>query len=83
AEVVVLGDLAELEKGLADGARAPEVVLAAIDAPEATAAANEALVLVRRWLASEWLGGSRLVVTTRGAVAVDGESPDIAQAAVW
>ncbi|WP_187645387.1 hypothetical protein, partial [Streptomyces sp. TRM49041] len=72
AEVVVLGDLAELEKGLADGARAPEVVLAAVGTSEGDTAgavrtaAAEALVLVQRWLASEWLGESRLVVTTRG-----------------
>ncbi|WP_187645412.1 polyketide synthase dehydratase domain-containing protein, partial [Streptomyces sp. TRM49041] len=59
-------DLSALEQAVADGAQAPELVLAAIDASEATAAANEALVLVQRWLASEWLGESRLVVTTRG-----------------
>ncbi|MEK8173351.1 hypothetical protein NKH77_43995 [Streptomyces sp. M19] len=38
---------------------------------------------MQRWLAGEWLGESRLAVVTRRAVAVDGETPDLAQAAVW
>ena len=37
---------------------------------------------MQRWLASEWLGEARLVVPTRGGVAVGDESPDVAQAAV-
>ncbi|MGW7468545.1 type I polyketide synthase [Streptomyces xantholiticus] len=82
-------DLAALEKSLADGATAPEVVLASIDTPDgevagtARTAAAEALALVQRWLAGQWLGEARMVVVTRRAVAVDGETPDIAQAAVW
>ncbi|GGW72950.1 type I polyketide synthase [Streptomyces xantholiticus] len=82
-------DLAALEKSLADGATAPEAVLASIDTPDgevagtARTAAADALALVQRWLASEWLGEARMVVVTRRAVAVDGETPDIAQAAVW
>ncbi|MFF7977435.1 SDR family NAD(P)-dependent oxidoreductase [Streptomyces sp. NPDC007905] len=76
-------DLSALEQAVADGAPLPELVLAAIGAEEATAAATGALALVQRWLASEWLGESRLVVTTRGAVAVGDETPDLAQAAVW
>ncbi|MFI6108995.1 type I polyketide synthase, partial [Streptomyces sp. NPDC051310] len=76
-------DLTALEQAVADGAQAPELVLAAVEAPGATAAAVEALALVRRWLATERLGGAKLAVVTRCAVAVDGEAPDAAQAAVW
>ncbi|QNP65820.1 SDR family NAD(P)-dependent oxidoreductase [Streptomyces genisteinicus] len=102
ARVAVLGgaaatgerftDLAALERTLAGGGRAPELVVTAIDTPEdadptataARTAAAAALTAVQEWLASEWLGDARLVVLTRGAVAVrDGESPGIAQAAVW
>ncbi|MGV4989225.1 beta-ketoacyl reductase, partial [Streptomyces sp. NRAIS4] len=88
--VAVLGDVAEVEQAVADGGPVPELVLASVVTPDGDAAvaarhaAAEALELVQRWLASEWLGGARLVVVTRGAVcAVDGEAPDIAQAAVW
>ncbi len=82
-------DLASLEKALADGASAPEVVLTAVATPDgevpgsARVAAGEALGLVQQWLASEWLGESKLVVVTRGAVSVDAEAPSVAQAAVW
>ncbi|WP_432011402.1 SDR family NAD(P)-dependent oxidoreductase [Streptomyces cucumeris] len=82
-------DLASLEKALADGASAPEVVLTAVATPDgevpgsARVAAGEALGLVQQWLASEWLGESRLVLVTRGAVSVDAEAPSVAQAAVW
>ncbi|WP_039947893.1 SpnB-like Rossmann fold domain-containing protein, partial [Streptomyces sp. NRRL S-118] len=82
-------DLTALEKALADGAKAPEVVLAAVRTPDgdvpgaARAATGEALALVRQWLASERLAEARLAIVTRGAVAVDGEAPDVAQAAVW
>ncbi|MGX6750670.1 SDR family NAD(P)-dependent oxidoreductase [Streptomyces xantholiticus] len=89
-QVAVLGDdLGELERAVADGGPVPEVVLASVDTPDgdmadgARAATAQALALVQRWLASEWLGEARLVVATRGAVAVDDETPDIAQAAVW
>ncbi|MGX6745791.1 SDR family NAD(P)-dependent oxidoreductase, partial [Streptomyces xantholiticus] len=82
-------DLDALETTLVDGGPVPEVVLASVDTPDgdmaegARAATAQALALVQRWLASEWLGEARLVVATRGAVAVDDETPDIAQAAVW
>ncbi|MFF7977482.1 SDR family NAD(P)-dependent oxidoreductase, partial [Streptomyces sp. NPDC007905] len=76
-------DLNALERALTEGAPTPQAVLATVGAEEATAAAVEALQLVQRWLASEWLGEARLVLVTRGAVAVDGEAPDVAQAAVW
>ena len=99
ARVAVLGglavpgerfaDLEDLERGLAEGWPTPNVVVAAVDAAPGDAAgaargsAVEALALVRRWLASEWLGEARLVVLTRQAVAVGAETADPAQAAVW
>ncbi|MFD4139640.1 SDR family NAD(P)-dependent oxidoreductase [Streptomyces sp. NPDC058572] len=93
ARVALLGDefadLNALEQALAEGAEAPEVVVAAFETPagDPAQAAREltadALALVQRWLASEWLGEARLVVATLGAVAVDGGTPDVAQAAVW
>ncbi|UYQ66235.1 type I polyketide synthase [Streptomyces peucetius] len=92
-EVAVLGeeyaDLAALEQALADGAQAPQVVVAPIGTPagDSAQAARElaatALALVQRWLASEWLGDARLVAATRGAAAVEGEAPDVAQASAW
>jgi acyl transferase domain-containing protein/short-subunit dehydrogenase/acyl carrier protein len=49
------------------------------------AIAGRTLALLQRWLAEERLSGSRLVVMTRGAVAVrDGEAvPGLALAPVW
>ncbi|MFI9155922.1 SDR family NAD(P)-dependent oxidoreductase [Streptomyces sp. NPDC053367] len=82
-------DLIALEQAVADGGTAPGLVVASVESPgsdvpgAAREAAARALALVQRWLASEWLGESRLVVTTRRAVAVGDETPDLAQAAVW
>jgi acyl transferase domain-containing protein/NADPH:quinone reductase-like Zn-dependent oxidoreductase/acyl carrier protein len=92
-QVVRLGadhpDLDALERALADGAYPPDVVVAEIPAtsgePAAAARASAvgALRLVQRWLSSESLEAARLVVLTRGGVAVGDEAPDVAQAAVW
>nr|WLD30100.1 GomC [Streptomyces rubellomurinus] len=82
-------DLAALEQALAEGAEAPQAVVATLSAPggpapvAARAAVAEALALVQGRLASERLGEARLVVLTRGAVSVAGEAADVAQAAVW
>nr|WP_144383857.1 type I polyketide synthase [Streptomyces sp. SAJ15] len=84
-------DLDALEQALADGAEAPDAVLTGVEIPaptgdEAGAAletAGRALELVRRWLASERLTGTRLVVVTRHAVAVGAEAPDVAAAPIW
>nr|WP_254397898.1 type I polyketide synthase [Streptomyces sp. AC558_RSS880] len=82
-------DLAALEKAVGDGGPAPQMVVATVDTPDGNAAAAareaaaEALTLVRQWLAGASPADARLVVVTRRAVAVDGETPDIAQAAVW
>jgi NADPH:quinone reductase-like Zn-dependent oxidoreductase/thioesterase domain-containing protein/acyl carrier protein len=100
--VVVLGDdlaksgehyadLYALERALAGGAPAPDVVLAGTggqgqagdEAGAARAAAARTLGLVQGWLGSEPLAGARLVVVTRRGVAVGDEAPDLAQAPVW
>ncbi|MDQ3935281.1 MAG: SDR family NAD(P)-dependent oxidoreductase, partial [Actinomycetota bacterium] len=82
--------IARLEAAIAGGAPAPDVVLVrAADAPVdplAAAvhdAAERTLALLKEWLASEALADSRLVLVTDGALAVsDGESPNLAQAAL-
>ncbi|MBB5940354.1 type I polyketide synthase, partial [Streptomyces zagrosensis] len=93
ARVAVLGglpadgeafeDLAALERAIADGATAPELVLVGVKAPEETPAAVEALSIVQTWLTHTALASAQLAVVTRRAVAVDEEAPDAAQAAVW
>ncbi|MEV0844924.1 SDR family NAD(P)-dependent oxidoreductase [Streptomyces sp. NPDC049954] len=80
-----------LSKAVESGATVPPVALAflppvsGVDAGEVRHAVHRALGLVRGWLAEERLAGSRLVIATRGAVAVEaGEGvTDLAAAAVW
>ncbi len=83
-------DLSALRAAVASGDRLPEFVLTAIAAagdPVAGAhsVARDVLALVQNWLADDRLTGSRLVLLTRGAVAVhDGEDVrDLPAAAVW
>jgi polyketide synthase 12 len=95
------GDIAALERAIADGAAAaPELVVAcaphgrgegAVSMPSAGGALATdvhavtawALELLQAWLASDALERARLVILTKGAVAVsDGESPNLAQAAL-
>ncbi|MFH8371870.1 SDR family NAD(P)-dependent oxidoreductase, partial [Streptomyces sp. NPDC018031] len=101
ARVAVLGaleasgdrfaDLETLERAVTDGTAAPQVVLAAIDAPaehDAPEAAHlvaaRTLHLVQRWLANEQTVDARLVLVTRHGIAVHAkEAPDVAQAPVW
>ncbi|WP_158866850.1 SpnB-like Rossmann fold domain-containing protein, partial [Streptomyces xanthophaeus] len=75
---------------MAEGAAAPEVVAVAVESPSGSGVASAAraltagtLDLLQRWLASEVLGGARLVVVTRNAVAVGEQAPDLVQAPVW
>ncbi|HEV7774649.1 MAG TPA: type I polyketide synthase [Conexibacter sp.] len=82
-------DVAALERAIADGAPAPELVLVNVPGGSGDVVANAhavttwALELLQAWLASEALESARLVILTDGALAVrDGESPDLAQAAV-
>jgi acyl transferase domain-containing protein/acyl carrier protein len=81
------------------GARLPEVgagdvppvvlyrcpVVSGNDVPAgARSVAAEVLSMLRSWLADERYADSRLVVATRGAVAVvDGDAVDLTQAPVW
>jgi acyl transferase domain-containing protein/D-arabinose 1-dehydrogenase-like Zn-dependent alcohol dehydrogenase/acyl carrier protein/predicted alpha/beta hydrolase family esterase len=55
----------------------PDLVVARVGDPGA------ALILLQRWLASEQLAGSRLVVATRRGIAAGDEAPDLAVAPVW
>ncbi|WP_024802961.1 type I polyketide synthase [Nocardia sp. BMG51109] len=82
-------DLDALERAMADGAAAPEAVVAVVETPAAAGTADRTrtvtagvLELLQRWLAGSWPADTPLVVATRRAVALDGEIPDIAQAAV-
>ncbi|PSM40184.1 hypothetical protein C6Y14_25975 [Streptomyces dioscori] len=79
--------LRDLDAGLRDGGTVPDVVVVSCtdEGAEARAATQRALVLVQEWLDDERLGGARLVLVTRGAVAArTGEDvPDLAGAAVW
>nr|QLJ96957.1 SDR family NAD(P)-dependent oxidoreductase [Micromonospora carbonacea] len=95
ARVVTIGAGADratveaLDAALAGGAPVPDVVVAEVDAgpddtlPAAHRMAARTLTLVQRWLASEWLTDALLVVVTRHAVAVAGESVDPARAPAW
>ncbi|MFG1796151.1 type I polyketide synthase [Nocardia sp. NPDC049149] len=92
-------ELAAVERAMAEGAAAPDAVLIRIEpvadaaangaaaednpAVSARATATRMLETVQRWLASEWLGETRLVVVTRNAVTPDGAAPDLAEAAAW
>ncbi len=76
-------DLAALEAAIADGAPAPDVVLAPVAAADLHELVAGELELLQACLASEALAAARLVVVTRGAVALDHrEAPDVAQAAL-
>ena len=79
-------DLSALLAELETGAAAPDVVIAEpADGASATHdAVHAALTLLQAWVASVALDDARLVLVTRGAVAVrDDELPELAAAAVW
>ncbi len=83
-------DLDALESALAEGAVIPDLVVAAVSPVDATGTAaaaravtRETLALLQRWLASEPVAATRLVVVTQGAVDTGQESPDVTQAPVW
>ncbi|MET8541620.1 type I polyketide synthase [Kitasatospora sp. NPDC004799] len=80
SEVVLVGDLGEL------GESVPSLVAVEFGAAgDVHAAASRALELVQGWLAEERFAASRLVVVTRGAVAVDARETveGLAQSVVW
>ncbi|MFD1670434.1 beta-ketoacyl reductase, partial [Streptomyces calvus] len=62
-----------------------EVVSSAgVDVPAGVrSVVHRVLGVVQEWLAGERFAGSRLVVVTRGAVAVAGAAGDVVQAPVW
>ncbi|APE34761.1 hypothetical protein BOX37_13310 [Nocardia mangyaensis] len=63
---------------------APPAVDNAADTPSAVrAAVHAALAVLREWLAEPSCAESTLVVLTRDAVGLPGETPDLAAAAVW
>ncbi len=87
-------DLGALAAAVDGGLAAPETVLLALDTVDATDAADlavsvrsalsDALSVVQSWLADDRFGASRLVLVTRGAVAVDAaELLDLTHAPVW
>ncbi|MEU4804935.1 SDR family NAD(P)-dependent oxidoreductase [Actinosynnema sp. NPDC023587] len=81
-------DLDVLERAVAEGASVPDVVLAVVEATGtgaevARAVTGQTLALLQRWLTAELLTDARLVVVTREAIAVGGESPDLVQSPVW
>ncbi|MCL2732900.1 MAG: acyltransferase domain-containing protein, partial [Actinomycetia bacterium] len=85
--------LTALLDAVRNGEAAPATVVAAVSGTAGGESAAEAahrvtldtLALVQEWLAHEELEAVRLVVATRGAVAVpgDGTGPDPAAAAAW
>ncbi|MET8542622.1 type I polyketide synthase [Kitasatospora sp. NPDC004799] len=83
--------LTALAAAVDGGAAVPEAVVVVVDGAvgggvveAARSVVARVLGLVREWLGDERFGSSRLVVVTRGAVAVGaGESPDLTVAATW
>ena len=83
-------DLPALLEAIDSGSPAPEDVIVAMEPPKETglpeaanATAGRALELIKAWLAADPLAGSRLVLTTREALATaDGEHPNLSAAAV-
>ncbi|MEV0643520.1 polyketide synthase dehydratase domain-containing protein, partial [Streptomyces sp. NPDC050619] len=62
----------------------PDTVLLPVPRGAGTAAVTDVLTAVREWVAEERSATARLVVVTRGAVAVrDGETPDAGGAGAW
>uniref|UniRef100_UPI003898DC67 type I polyketide synthase n=1 Tax=Kitasatospora azatica TaxID=58347 RepID=UPI003898DC67 len=93
-DVPAFADLAALGEAVQAGAAAPEVVFAACVAPltgaeELTARAHQStehvLTLLQEWLGDERFAASRLVLLTRGAVALDGGEAieQLAAAPAW
>ncbi|MFH8367650.1 type I polyketide synthase [Streptomyces sp. NPDC018031] len=96
ARVASYPDLAALAAAIGPDGTAPELVFAACDTdpgtggapgpiPAAYGLAHRALALIQSWPADPRFAGSRLVLVTRGAVAVRPEEPlaDPALATVW
>ncbi|MFC4376796.1 SDR family NAD(P)-dependent oxidoreductase, partial [Nocardia halotolerans] len=81
---------ADIAAVAADADRRPETVVAVPAPADASvptgvrAVTRRVLALVRQWLDAPELAGSRLVLVTNGAIAVDADAPpDISVAPVW
>ncbi|WP_433360612.1 SDR family NAD(P)-dependent oxidoreductase [Streptosporangium sp. CA-115845] len=66
-----------------DAADTPDVVIVPCVGEDAVGAVHRVLGILQEWLAGDRSGGSRLVLVTQGAMALDGEVADPAGAAVW
>ncbi|WP_406312547.1 type I polyketide synthase [Streptosporangium sp. NBC_01639] len=89
-EITVLADMAALGEAVGAGHPVPDVVVAECVAPsgevlsDVRTVGGHALAAIQGWLAEERFAASRLVVVTRGAVAVEpDEDVDVRQAPVW
>ncbi|KOV70526.1 SDR family NAD(P)-dependent oxidoreductase, partial [Streptomyces sp. MMG1121] len=82
-----VADLAALSDTTGDeeATPAPELVLARCEGGTAYEATCRALSLIQNWLAEERFASSRLVIVTRGGVAIDERCgiEDLGAAAVW
>jgi acyl carrier protein len=85
-------DLAALREAVAAGTPVPQTAIAAYlpdptgdQAARARSATNDALALIQGWLSDESLAPTRLVLLTRGAIAVrpGDDVPDLAGASLW
>ncbi|WP_431948205.1 type I polyketide synthase, partial [Micromonospora marina] len=92
ADLPAYGDVEALVAAVDAGrTAAPKTLLLPLHAPKSAvpdavrAATSQVLAAVRSWLAADALAESRLVVVTRGAVAVgaDDRMTDLGAAAVW
>ncbi len=91
APLTLATDLAALRAAFDDGAEVPGTVLcqpfaggSGSPCADVRTAALAGVELVQQWLAEERFVASQLVLLTRDAVVVDeGESPDLAAAALW
>jgi polyketide synthase 12 len=83
--VETFADLAALGAAVDDGQAVPEAVLVDLAGGSMRTTAHRALGLVQAWLADERFSAARLVLITRGAVAVrSGEAvAGLAQSPVW
>ncbi|WP_432040680.1 SDR family NAD(P)-dependent oxidoreductase, partial [Streptomyces cucumeris] len=85
ARLVQLGvdhaDVGALGRALSEGEQRPDLVVARVDPGGAVCA--DVLALMQGWLSEERLEESRLVIVTRGGIAVGDEAPDTVQSPVW
>ncbi|MDB1089130.1 type I polyketide synthase [Streptomyces sp. ACA25] len=82
-DVEELPDLDAVAEGVA-AVIAPLPAMSAAEVPSAVRGVlRETLKLVQSWVTGDRSADARLIVLTRGAVALDGERPDLAGAAAW